>query len=65
MRYLPFLLMVWPLVCEGGSWVCATVCTGLPLLAASALFIAISLAGELCSLARHKPRVMLAAGELK
>ena len=65
MRYSPFLLLVWPLICEGGSWVCAVVCTGLPLLAASALFIAFSLAGELRSLARHKPHAMFATGKLK
>ena len=57
--------MIWPLLCDGGGWVCAAVCTGLPALAASALFIAISLAGELRSLARHNPCVMLAAGALK
>ena len=65
MRYSPFLLLVWPLMCEGGSWVCAVVCTGLPLLAASALFIAFSLAGELLSLARYKPPVMFTSGSLK
>ena len=65
MRYCPFLLMIWPLLCDGRGWVCAAVCTGLPALTASALFIVFSLAGELRSLARHKPRVMRAAGALK
>ena len=52
-------------MCDGGSWVCAAVCTGLPALAASALFIVFSLAGELRSLARHKPHAMFATGKLK
>ena len=65
MRYSPFLLLIWPLICDGGGWACAAVCIGLPALAASALFIALSLAGELRLLAQHKPRVIFAAGELR
>ena len=65
MRYLPFLLLVWPLLCDGGGWTCALVCAGLPALAASGLFIAFSLAARLRALARHRPDVIFAAGELK
>ena len=65
MRYLPFLLLVWPLLCDGGGWTCALVCVGLSALAAGALFIAFSLAAELRSLARHRPRLLLSFGQLK
>lgn len=58
MRYSSFLLLIWPLICDGGSLTCTMVCIGLPALAACALFIAFSLAGELRLLAQHTPRLM-------
>ena len=58
LRYCPFALLIWPLICDGGGWVCALVCVGLPLLAACTLFVVFSIAGELHLLAHHSPRMM-------
>ena len=58
LRYCPFALLIWPLICDGDSWVCALVCVGLPLLAACTLFVVFSIAGELHLLAHHSPRMM-------
>ena len=58
LRYCPFALLIWPLLCDGGSWICALVCVGLPLLAACALFAVFSIAGALHLLAQHTPRMM-------